>query len=282
MNHLLAKKSGRNGAYVKMMSDEDIFTLPDDLDNPHEYDTDYKLEDDEWFGIENFSETDFCIDILTTDFNSAEYNQIQNSDYGVDNGSGKLKLKYLCSYQEDRYYYFQKLTNNQAIRRKWFNISNQPELKSNNPIIIIKDIPDAIYDKQENILYFKKLASITTVFTGIGSLYREATQEDTEKFLENEFINLTDEYDASKVKKANRKRIAMAMDTFNAFNQQQRESIYDYIKEYCNDLEFSDDDRNFNIGSEENLKQLMYGIEQRYYTTPIGNEKRLANSITAI
>ena len=36
------------------------------------------------------------------------------------------------------------------------------------------------------------------------------------------------------------------------------------------------------IGSEENLKQLMYGIEQRYYTTPIGNEKRLANSITTI
>ena len=68
--------------------------------------------------------------------------------------------------------------------------------------------------------------------------------------------------------------VGLAMDTFNTFNQQQRESIYDYIKEYCNDLEFSDDDRNFNIGSEENLKQLMFGIEQRYYTTPIGNEKR--------
>lgn len=274
MNHLLAKKTGRNGEYVKMISDEDIFNLPDDLDNPHEYDTDYKLEDDEWFGIENFSETDFCIDLLIDDFNSAEYNQIVLADYN--------KLKYLCSYQDDQYYYFQKLSRSQTIRRKWFTISNEPEIQNDNPIIILKELPDAVYDGEEDILYFKKLTSITTIFPGIGNLYREATQEDTEQFLENEFINLTDEYDASKVKKANRKRIAMAMDTFNAFNRQQRESIYDYIKEYCNDLEFSDDDRNFNIGSEENLKQLMYGIEQRYYTTPIGNEKRLANSITTI
>ncbi|MDH7914625.1 hypothetical protein [Winogradskyella sp. SYSU M77433] len=274
MNHLLAKKTGRNGEYIKMISDEDIFNLPDDLDNPHEYDTDYKLEDDEWFAIEAFSETDFCIDLLTTDFNSAEYNQIALADYN--------RLKYLCSYQDNRYYYFQKLSRSQTIRRKWFSISNQPEIQNDNPIIILKELPDAIYDKEEDILYFKKLTSITTIFSGIGNLYREATQEDTEEFLENEFINLTDGYDASKVKKANRKRIAMAMDTFNGFNAQQRNSIYDYIKQYCNELEFSDNDRNFNIGSEENLKQLMYGIEQRYYTTPIGNEKRLANSITTI
>jgi len=274
MNHLLAKKTGRNGEYVKMISDEDIFNLPDDLDNPLEYDTDYKLEDDEWFGIENFSETDFCIDLLTTDFNSAEYNQIALADY--------TRLKYLCSYQDNQYFYFQKLSRSQTIRRKWLTISNEPEIQSDNPIIILKELPDAIYDSDENMLYFKKLTSITTIFSGIGNLYREATQEDTEQFLENEFINLTDDYDASKVKKANRKRIAMAMDTFNAFTQQQRDSIYDYIKEYCDNLEHSDVDRNFNIGSEENLKQLMYGIEQRYYTTPIGNEKRLANSITTI
>lgn len=274
MNHLIAKKSGRNGQFVKMISDEDVFTLPDDLDNPHEYDTNYKLEDDEWFGIESFSDTDYCIELINNDFNSAEYNQIKIADY--------KRLKYLCSYQDDRYYFFQKLSNSQTIRRKWFEISNEPEIQTNNPIIILKELPDAIYDEDEDILYFKKLTSITTIFNGIGSLYREATQEDTEEFLENEFINLTNDYDASKVKKANRKRIAMAMDTFNEFNQDQRNSIYGYIKEYCNNLEYSDEDRNFNIGSEESLKQLMFGIEQRYYTTPIGNEKRLANSITAI
>lgn len=274
MNHLLAKTSGRNGTYVRMISDNDIFDLPTDLDNPHQFDSNYKLEDDEWFCIDRFSNTDYCIDILTIDFNSAEYNQITRGNY---NG-----LKHLCSYQENRFYLFQKLSNSQTIRRKWISLSSQPEIQINNPIIILKELPDAIYDKEADRLYFKKLTSITTIFPKIGNLYRVATQEDTEQFLENDFINLTNDYDASKVKNANRKRIAMAMDTFNAFSPIQKKSIYNYIKEYCGTLEYSDENKNFDIGSEENLKLLMYGIEQRYYTTPIGDEKRVANSVTTI
>lgn len=274
MNHLLAKKSRRNGQIVKLMSGENIFDLPNDLDNPHVYDTNYKLEDDEWFAIANFSETEYSIDLITNDFNSAEFNQITNADYS--------RLSYLCSYQSNRYYYFQKLSKSQTVNRKWFHISNEPELQTDNPIIIIKDLADAIYDKTNDILYFKKLTSITTIFSGIGTLYREATEEDTANFLENDFINLTDDYSAERVQKANRKRIAMAMDTFNNFSNVQKTSIYDYIKVYCEDLEFSEEDKCFNIGNEQNLKLLMFGIEQRYYTTPIGNEKRVANSITAI
>ncbi|WP_346882849.1 hypothetical protein [uncultured Algibacter sp.] len=274
MNHLIAKKSGRNGQIVKLMSGENVFELPNDLDNPREYDTNYKLEDDEWFAIDNFSETDYSIELITNDFNSAEFNQIIRADYD--------KLSYLCSYQSNRYYYFQKLSKSQTINRKWFHISNEPELKTDNPIIIIKVLPDAIYDKTSDILYFKKLTSITTVFSGIGSLYREATKEDTATFLNNDFINLTESYSAERVKKANRKRIAMAMDTFNNFTNAQKASIYDYIKDYCEDLEFSEEDRSFAIGDEQSLKSLMFGIEQRYYTTLVGNEKRVANSVTAI
>ena len=40
--------------------------------------------------------------------------------------------------------------------------------------------------------------------------------------------------------------------------------------------------QNFTIESENDLKSLLYGIEQRYYTTLLGNEKRLANSVTTI
>ena len=38
----------------------------------------------------------------------------------------------------------------------------------------------------------------------------------------------------------------------------------------------------FHVESEDDLKKLLYGIEQRYYTTKVGNEKRLANSITTV
>jgi hypothetical protein len=273
MSYLLAKKSGRNGEYVKLMSDNEIFQLPEDLDNPHIYDSDYNLDDDEWFAITEFSNSEYSIDFITRDFNSAEYNQIENNDYN--------NLKFLCSYQDDNFYFFQKLTNSQTVRKKWFRISNEPVL-SEDPIIIIKPYPDAIYDKEQDILYFKNLTAITTVFPEIGNLYREATDADTEAFLGNDFINLADNYDTSKVKTANRKRIAMAMDTLNRFTLVEKNQIFDYIKEYCPELDFSEDEEYFEIGTEDNLKHLLYGIEQRYYTTPLGNERRLANSITTL
>ena len=79
MNNLLAKTKGRIGSFLKVISDELIFDLPTDLDNPIEYNTDYKLEDDEWFAIEQFSEKEYCIDFLTNKFISTEYDL--NSTY---------------------------------------------------------------------------------------------------------------------------------------------------------------------------------------------------------
>jgi len=38
-------------------------------------------------------------------------------------------------------------------------------------------------------------------------------------------------------------------------------------------------ENSFEVGSENELKMLLYGIEQRFYTTPVGGEKRLANSV---
>ena len=91
-----------------------------DLKNPHIYDSDYNLDDDEWFAITEFSNSEYSIDFITRDFNSAEYNQIENNDYN--------NLKFLCSYQDDNFYFFQKLTNSQTVRKKWFRISNEPVL----------------------------------------------------------------------------------------------------------------------------------------------------------
>lgn len=273
MNHLLAKTKGRNGSFFKVISDEQIFEIPDDISNSVDYNADYKLEDDEWFVIKDFSEKEFCIDFLTKRFVSTEYNQIALNDYG--------KIEFLCSYQTG-IYYFQKLATTQLIRKKWFSLSDAPTLMENEPIIVINNFADAIYKKDEDNLYFKKLTSVTSIFKGIEELYKEATQEETESFLENDFIKLDDNYSADKVKTANRKRIAMAMETLNRFSSEEKHSIFVYIKDYCEDLNFDENDSNFTITNEDDLKKLLYGIEQRYYTTPLGNERRLANSIITL
>jgi hypothetical protein len=273
MNHLLAKTKGRHGDYFKVISNEEIFELPEDLGNQIEYNSDYKLEDDEWFAIENFSQQEYCIDFLKNRFISTDYNQIPVDDYGI--------IDYLCAYQSG-VYFFQKLSSSQIIRKKYFSFSETPTLVENEPIIVIDNFPDAIFIKDEDILYFKKLTSITSIFKGIDILYREATREETESFLENDFIKLDDDFSANKVKRANRKRIAMAMDTLQRFTKKEKQSIFGYIREYCEDLNFDENAENFTISSEEELKKLLYGIEQRYYTTILGGERRLANSITTL
>jgi hypothetical protein len=72
----------------------------------------------------------------------------------------------------------------------------------------------------------------------------------------------------------NRKRIASALKTYNNFSDTEKTKIINYMKEYYSDEFFTDN--KFVIESEENLKLVCFGIEQRYYTTQVGDEKRLA------
>lgn len=65
-----------------------------------------------------------------------------------------------------------------------------------------------------------------------------------------------------------------------SFDSDEKNKIFKYIKNYCPNLEKKED--SFVIRSDEDLKSILYGIEQRYYTTPVKNEKRLANSIIVI
>jgi len=273
MSYLIAKTKGRNGDYYKVISDEEIFELPEDLNNTVEYNADHNLDEDSWFAITEFSEKDYCIDFLTRRFVSAEYNQLPQADY--------IKIDFLCAYQTN-VYYFQKISKKQLVQRKYFTLSAEPTLYENTPIIVIDEHPDAIYVKNEDTLYFKNLASIASIFRGIDILYRQATQEETEEFLQNDFINLGEDYTADNVKKANRKRIALAQATLQTFTPREKRQIFRYVREYCEDLEFDENAENFSISQEDDLKKLLYGIEQRYYTTRIGNEKRLANSIIKV
>lgn len=143
-------------------------------------------------------------------------------------------------------------------------------------------MPDAVYRKDIDVLYFKKLQAIAPIFRGIDILYKEATQEETEAFLKNDFIQLDNDYGVVKVKKMNRKRIAMAMETLNGFDKEQRKEVLEYTHKYYPNLKYDNKKEIFTIGNEDDLKYLLWGIEQRYYTTPVTNENRVANSVSVI
>ena len=264
------KDRKRTPTYKKMISGKDIYSFPSNLDDAIEYSPSTLHEENEWYMITSFSKTKFCIEFLKEDFSSVNYEKLSRSE--VDS------IDYLCSIQDD-IFYFQNISKANLRPHKIVHIGDDFIYEENSKNININIIADAIYLKQYDKLYFQSLSKLTKIFKGIEELYREATDEETTEFLNSSFINLTSGYSTLEVKTANRKRITMALETLKKFNSKEKKQIVKYISKYCKNLRTNEDKNTFDIGSEKELKELIYGIEQRYYTTEIGNEKRLANSV---
>ncbi|MFW9285808.1 ATP F0F1 synthase synthase [Glaesserella parasuis] len=272
MNHILAKISKK---FYKLISDETLFNDMDFNDRLYvEYDPDHNLDEECWFKIAHFSQKDFCLEILKNEFDSKEYNEIPKEQFN--------NIKFILSIQNSNYL-FQKITPSLFIQKKYISFGECAKLVNDTKILTVNSQPDAIYFKDKDVLIFKNIATISSIFKGIDVLYREATNEDVKSFLENDFIKLNNNFSIENVSKPNRKRIAMALDSLSKFSEDEKNQIVDYIKEYCsNTLIFDNTSGAFEISTDEQLKTLLYGIEQRYYTTSINNEKRLANSIVKL
>ncbi|MFD0749205.1 hypothetical protein ACFQZS_03565 [Mucilaginibacter calamicampi] len=269
MNYLLAKVKRKQNLFRLLSTDDDIYSLPETLDNGVVYNPETLLEEEEWYKYENFSTSVYTMAFLADNFDSVNFNQISDAD--------TKKISFICSVQ-DELYFFQNISTNMLIRKKWFSL-DELSIEVDKPIITINKEADAIYDKATDILYFRKLSAANAIFRGMDLLYREATEAETQTFLESDFLEMRNGFDAEAVKIPNRKRIAMVMDTLSRYDATQKANIFEYIQEYCN-VPFTAD--KFEIETEDELKLVLYGIEQRFYTTLLGNEKRIANSIITL
>ena len=174
-------------------------------------------------------------------------------------------------------YYFQHVTKTQLLGKKRVIFGDEVRLEKNSKEIIINPAPDAIYRKSDDKLFFQKLSSITSIFSGIDEIFREATEEETKTFLESDFIVLGESFNSTVVKKPNRKRIALAKEALSNFDAAQKKAVLQSIKDYYPSI--INDDDSFKIENDEDLTYLLYGVLQRYYTTADGREKRIASSI---
>lgn len=277
MEHLIARIRSTKGTEAsklkKVLSDQTIYKIEDDLASFVPYEPDHNLDPGTWFGIEKFSEKPYFLDWLGRPFASADYDQMSALD-------GK-RIDYICAYQEGNVYCFQKIVKSHYLSKRMFiSIGDEFSLESDKIFLIVNETPDAIYLKDQDTLLFKSLPTITSIFKGIDILYREATEAETDQFLCKSFIALRDGFSTKKVSKPNRHRISMAIETMKKFDDEQQQEVVTYIQGYCPTLSYQGG--SFSIGTDSELKLLLYGIEQRYYTTVITKEKRLANSVLAI
>ncbi len=275
MNHTIARirYRGTGSKYRNILAGETLYTLPDNLEPHIEYSPAHNLDEECWFGITSFSQKDYCLDILQRAFISAEYSARLTHEEAD-------KIDFIFTNQDENEFYFQNITKSQLQYNRFIRLGDDYTFNNNSRNITINSIPDAIYLPNTDILYFKKLSSISGIFDGIAELYREATEEETTSFLERDFISLQNEFSAQNVRQPNRKRIALAIEKIDSFDNDQRTAVFDCIRDYYPDL--TDENGAFKISTDDELKLLLYGIDQRFYTTPDGRERRIANSVIPI
>jgi len=276
MDHVFARvKSQRKKPFFKLISDHTLFeNIEVNMDFCVAYNPDHNLDEDSWFMVDNFSQKPFCLDILKGEFDSKDWN-----DIGKDQFS---KISYIFSLQGNDLY-FQKISPGHFIRKKTLCFGEVAQIEEDKRRIVINSQPDAIYIKNLDTLIFRDLAKISDIFKGIDILLKEATNEEVKDFLGESFISLAGSYDIDSVSKPNRKRIKLAIATLRGMSKQDRDNMLSYINDYCQkELTLDTDTGKFSISKDNELKLLLYGIEQRFYTTPFSKEKRLANSVQAV
>lgn len=273
MSKMYAKIKNRQSANkyrIFIDSDTSFFgDFSEIIDETVEYNPSTVLEKGVWYYIANFSAKDYFIEILSEDINPVDYGLLSREEYeAIDFVFEAI----------NNYFYFQNIGKAKLIKKKGIlRIGNDFKYYEDFAAIPINEYPDAIYDKQEDKLYFRELSCITRIFPGIGELFREATDKETTEFLSLDFVVLGTDLTIEKVKSPNRKRITLTRETLSKMNPEDKKQMIKYIIDYYPQIK--NNSKSFKINSDDDLKMLLYGIEERFYTTQVGNEKRIANSV---
>lgn len=176
MDYLFAKVRDRRNPYRILLAGQAAYKQPDTLTACVKYEPANILEDGEWFYIDNFSEKDYCLSFLVDDnLNGADYVEIDKIN--------PEHMDYLVSYQNRMNFYFQRVFKHTVIQnKKYLHIGAEVEIKEEKNAVELSEVPDAVYLKLEDRLYFRKLETISVIFKGIDQLYHEATDDEVKSF----------------------------------------------------------------------------------------------------
>lgn len=215
MDQVLARiKRLRKNPYRRVLSDTTLYTALDlGSVSTVVYNADHNLDEDAWFKVDQFSKTGFFLEELSDNIDAKDYDDLGREKFA--------DISYLmCVQGED--VYFQKITPSSYIQRKMIQFGEAAQLVETANRIVVKATPDAAYVRSKDILVFKDLATISSIFNGIDQLYKEATDAEVKDFLSSDFIKIKGDYSHNSVSKPNRKRLALVAETLKSMSEAQR------------------------------------------------------------
>lgn len=276
MDFLFAKTSIKNELLYKLLAEQTVYADFYDLQNAIPYDPQTSLEDEEIFVLDDFASKEYCPAYLKERFASTTYAQMPNEKYN--------QITYLLSVQEDAENFFFQRVSPSMIYEQPFVLwgAGEPNLVSEGKVLFLKKRADALFIKSENKLYFRDLSKLTSIFDGIEELYRISTPEETRDFLNLDFIRLDAGFNADNVNVTNRKLITGALKKVKKLTPTKKAKLIKYIRRYSRGIVYDEASSSFAITNDKQLKELLYGIDERYYKASVAAESRVAKTISKL
>jgi hypothetical protein len=269
---------------AKLKGSEEFFKLKDQvefrsytsicLDDAMVYDPNNEMAH-QWFKLEHFSNHDAFLDNLMVDYSAAELQNISRTQYD--------SIAFVA-YYDGTSYFIQKVAKSSYMNKAWISFSgNCINYQQDQNLIFLNPIPSCIYNRVSDCLYFMDISKAYSVFDGVVESYRSATATEVSSFLNSEMI-ATVNYNESNVGIANRKRIAKVMSVYSNYTNEQKDCLRNYINNSLpNQLAYDSQSGKFTISDDKQLRLLLYGIQMRFYATPLNpDEVQVATNTTSI
>jgi len=277
---LFAKLKGKKGENKIVFTDNEniqklLFFSLDSIqeDKAIEFDTERKIESDEWFYIQiDEKHQDMIAPFKNCSQNTADINPILASDYS------EVEALFKINNEKEKYeILFQKITSSNRIESKRFLLlGDHPEIVEQKNSIDFSGRIDAYYDG-ENKIYFKNFSTIRSLFDGIEDYYREATDEEVQKIIQNEMLDFRKNV---KVGIRNRKRIAAILtdQNINLDDKKFQNKIRKYAEKYP-EIRLENIKGKYIIKNDKDLEMFLALVSGRYYTSELTGEKMEAKEV---
>lgn len=262
MNRILLKFKNE---YCRIRFDDTLFEGMKNIneDDVKPYSSRSSLVKGEWFFISDIKQKDYFDEILIDD---------DTVGYPLVDRQKLPECKFILDYHDDCLC-VQNINGHRIFKKRL--IGNKGEVESDAKLVIY-DEPEYIYDKVNDRLLFKNISAVKCLLPGIIEEYREATDDEVERFINNMNIKLVNNYTQKDIKINNRKLIALISPNIDDLSDYKRKELFDYVQKYCPQYVI---DSNFTVSSNKDLRELLYALDERFYVTPVTEVIRKALTV---
>lgn len=172
---------------------------------------------------------------------------------------------------------FKRIFKQQLLRDSTvFNLDGEPKLSDMHNVLAIDEKVHAVVNTSAKKILFKDYRIATQLFSCLTSLYREATQTETDNLMSADIFALDEKFPTSKIGQTNRKKIAYAIEELkiDLNDESIKVRIEAEAQKYAPEGLYVDG--KFNLTKNVDVTHALRIITGAYYKNPITDDEMIA------